>query len=600
MIGTNNLKIRPAGSFAPLEKTELKAESAFFENRERALKYLDILDCDRMLYNFRKTFGREPKGEPLGGWEEPSGLLRGHSTGHFLSALAMAYSSTGKKLYKEKMDYIVSELSSLQSMCKGNPADFKTKATPEASGEENWSKDPSCWGEGFLSAYSPDQFALLEKMTKYNKIWAPYYTLHKILAGLLDCYTRGGNAQALKTAKGIGNWVYARLSAVEPKRRKEMWGLYIAGEFGGIAESLSLLYSVTGEEKYLTAAKMFDNENIFEPLMKGEDGIENRHANQHIPQITGAIEEYMATGDKRYMKIAENFFEIVVSRHMYSIGGVGRAESFRDGGKLAANIKEDTNCETCAAYNLMKIARLLYAFNPKKARYMDYYERAMINQILASQSPEVTDTRHNGVTYMLPIGPGAEKEYSDDYRSFTCCHGTGMENHVKYQDASFFEAEEGLYVNQYLPSVFRSDVTVDIESNFPGPEGKITVSGDADKTLYFRVPVWSENPFGLPTEGRYAVMRHRSGQTETLNFKFTYSVRTEYTPDSIEGGPLASVLYGPFVMVTEDSSKEYLTFGNSFEENSDAVTLKNGGHEFIPMYKMHGRPYHTYFYIKQP
>lgn len=588
------------GQYARLSDAVLK-KSAFSENRERTLTYLRMLDPDRMLYNFRMTYGAPNKCEPLGGWEDPKGLLRGHSTGHFLSALALAYSATGEAVFKEKMDYMVAELRKLQLMCKGKASDFVCKGDSEHPEEELWSTDPTVWGEGFLSAYSPDQFALLEKFTKYNKIWAPYYTLHKIVAGLIDCYTRGGNEEALECAKGIASWIADRLMPLTDEHRTKMWSMYIAGEFGGMNESLTTLYNLTGEEKYLETAKMFDNENIFPGLSRGEDTIQNLHANQHIPQILGALEEYIATEDEYYYNISKNFFDIVTNHHMYAIGGVGQGESFRNADELALNIKEATNCETCAAYNLLKTARILYGLNPDEVKYMDYYERAMINQILASQTPFVTENVHNGVTYMLPIGPGARKEYTDDYHSFTCCHGTGMENHVKYTDASFFVKDDNtLVVNQYVPATYNGDVSVEIDTLFPFSGGTITVTGDKDCEILFRIPTWCENPFeGLEVCGRYARLSHKAGETNVIKVSFNYSVRFENTPDKLDGKTIAAVMYGPFVMVCENSYTKFLTIGKELTPVEDEVALTGYGLKFVPMYKMHNKPYHTYFIIEE-
>lgn len=588
------------GKYARLSQTILR-KSAFLDNRNRTLEYLKLLDPDRMLYNFRKTFGVDPKCEPPGGWEEPDGLLRGHSTGHFLSALALAYSATGEAVYKEKMDYMVHSLRSLQLMCKGKASDFVTLGDKDNAGEEIWNTDPSCWGEGFLSAYSPDQFALLEKFTKYKEIWAPYYTLHKIVAGLIDCYMRGGNEEALECAKGIANWISDRLSPLSDEHRTKMWSMYIAGEFGGMNESLTTLYNITGEEKYLITAKMFDNENIFPGLAQGEDTIKNLHANQHIPQILGALEEYRATEDDYYLNIGKNFFDIVTEHHMYSIGGVGQAETFKNPDELALNIKEATNCETCAAYNMLKTARILYAFNPDEVKYMDYYERAMINQILASQNPVTDENHHNGVTYMLPIGPGAQKEYTDDYFSFTCCHGTGMENHVKYQDASYFVRDDNtLLVNQYIPSAYSGEVNVDIDTAFPFGGGTITVTGDKDMEILFRIPTWCANPFSnLSCEGRYARLSHKAGKTDIIEVNFKYEVRFEPTPDKLNGKTVGSVMYGPFVMVAENSYTNFLTIGNDLIPLEDEVALTGYGLKFVPMYTMHNKPYHTYFIVEE-
>ncbi|MBE6710530.1 MAG: hypothetical protein E7579_05360, partial [Ruminococcaceae bacterium] len=384
----------------------LADDTPFSVNFTGDLAYLAALDGDRMLYNFRAAFGENPACEPVYGWDAPDGLLRGHSTGHFLSALALAYSSSGNALYKEKLDYMVAELRRLQLKSKGIPHEFVTACTPEDCPQEKWSRDPSTWGEGFLSAYSPDQFALLEQFTPYARIWAPYYTLHKLLAGLIEAFERTGNETALDTACGIGRWVIGRLSVLTPEHRAKMWKMYIAGEFGGMNEALARLALLTGDRIFLDGAKMFDNVNIFPGLADGTDTIKHLHANQHIPQIMGALLEYRASGDEYYLRIAQNFFDIVTEHHLYAIGGVGQGECFREPDHQAQFIKGDTNCETCATYNLIKIARELYALDPERADYMDYIERALFNHILASRHPESTDTMHNGVTYMLPIGPG--------------------------------------------------------------------------------------------------------------------------------------------------------------------------------------------------
>lgn len=597
------------GNYVPLSHIKLEGNSAFRENMARDIGYLKFLDCDRMLYSFRKTFGVPTDAEPVYGWDAPDGLLRGHSAGHYISALAIAYSAAGDAELLAKLNYMIAELHSLQKMSKGSAADFRTVCTPEDCAEDKWSRDPSTWGEGFLSAYSPDQFALLEQFTPYARIWAPYYTLHKLLAGFVEAYDRTGNAEALEVACGIGNWVYERLSRLAPEHRKKMWSMYIAGEYGGMNETLARLYGITGEAKYLDCAKMFDNENIFPGLARGEDTFKNLHANQHIPQIMGAMLEYEVCDDESYHDIARNFFSHVTGHHMYSIGGVGQGESFREPDRQAHFINGGTNCETCATYNLLKLARELYAFEPERAEYMDYYERGMINHILASQNPHSPPGMMHGVTYMLPIGPGAHKDYSNDYWAFTCCHGTGMENHVKYPDAQYFATQDTLYLNQYIPSEFEHDgMSVRTAVSFPYGEGDITLMGEREYECKLRIPLWcTDNPFTdadgmpLPTAGRYAVAHHPAGGVTRIGVKFHYSFRFEKTPDTIDGAEAASVLYGPFVMVTENSESAYLTLPKNTEfcaeinREAGSFYITGAGRLFIPIYRAHGRPYHTYF-----
>ena len=595
----------PQGCYVSLDKIRL-LPSRFSENMARDLAYLKKLDPDRMLYNFRKAFGVPTDAEPIYGWDAPDGLLRGHSTGHFLSALAIAMTATGDDALEKKLRYTVHELRTLQLMSGGRARDFVTACTPDDCPQERWSRDPSVWGKGFLSAYPPDQFALLEQFTPYAKIWAPYYTLHKILAGLLEAFERTGNAEALDCARGIGDWVSDRLSPLSPEHRRKMWSMYIAGEYGGMNESLARLSLLTGEAKYLETARLFDNENIFPGLAQGRDSFHGLHANQHIPQIMGAMLEYEASGEERYRRIASSFLSRVLSHHLYAIGGVGQGECFREPDSLARFIKEGTNCETCATYNLLKLARELYAFDPDDAGLTDYYERGLYNHILASQKPDGNEHETNAVTYMLPIGPGAEKEYSNDWWAFTCCHGTGMENHVKYPDAQFFRGDGEVRINLYLPAVWEEDgIRIECAVSFPEGSGRIRVSAEEDLTLKLRIPLWCpENPFsaeGLTTAGRWASVAVRAGEDFEIAVNFRYVPRFEYTPDLTEDGSrLAVLLYGPFVMATYDDTRDWLTLDAQQPpvRIPERFALRFCGREFLPMYEIHGRPYHTYFKLR--
>lgn len=606
-----------------LNDITLDGDSILTQNRDRTLAYLKLLDNDRMLYNFRRTFGQDTKGaSPLGGWDEPTGLLRGHSTGHYLSALSLAYASTKDQEIKDKLDEMVHELRELQKMSKGDPAAFTTQGTSQSV----WNTNPEEWGEGFLSAYSPDQFALLEVYTPYATIWAPYYTLHKIISGFLDAYTYTGNEEALEAAKALGKWVYLRLSACSQEQLTRMWDMYIAGEFGGFNESMAKLYELTGDEDYLKGAKLFDNTKFFDNLSKNIDDIEGRHANQHIPQIVGALEIYQATvkagaEETYYYDVAKNFWDMVVSRYAYSIGGVGTGENFKEPYKQAEYINGDRNCETCAAYNMLKLTKMLYQYDADNAEYMDYYERTLYNQIIASQNPNVTANMHNGTTYMLPIGPGVKKSYGGDYNSFTCCHGTGMENHVKYQEAAYYKTDDTLYVNLYLPSTLtweEKGVQVAQETQFPSETTKLTVSalddGAAAFDMKLRVPYWAENGFSVTVNGEtvidsaepssYVVLADIQAG-DVIEITTPYGYHLDKTPDKLSGATVASVMYGPFVMVAKlDSTKwktlvlsENLSQSIKTVEGEDVLTLTTNGLTFKPMYDASNYAYHTYFKV---
>lgn len=593
--------------------------SILTQNRDRDIAYLKLLDNKRMLYNFYKTFGKTDEiadVKPLGGWDEPTGLLRGHSTGHYMSALALAYASTGDAELKAKLDEMVHELREMQKLSKGNAAEFKTKGVLTST----WSTDPNTWGEGFLSAYSPDQFALLEQYTPYGSpdsgIWAPYYTLHKLMAGFLDAYTYTGNEEALTTAAELGKWVCTRLNACTQEQLTKMWDMYIAGEFGGFNESLAQLYIYTGDKTFLDGAKLFDNTNFFNKLATNVDDIEGRHANQHIPQIIGALEIYEATVESgspevKYYDIAENFWQMTVSRYAYSIGGVGTGEKFTRPYQQANNIAGTTNCETCAAYNMLKLTRMLNNYDPDDAEYMDYYERTLYNQILASQTPNVTGSMHNGTTYMLPIGPGSTRDYGGDYNSFTCCHGTGMENHVKYQEAAYAKTENTLYVGLYLPSTVtweEKGVKVIQETEYPSEDTKLTVAALDGKeagtfNMKLRVPYWATNGFTVkvnnvekitnPEISTYVTLEGVAAG-DVIEIHMPWTIHLDKTPDKLGKSDVASVMYGPFVMAAQIASKDWKTLvlssnlSDSIQVSKNSTTgfptLTANGYNFAPMF----------------
>ncbi len=621
--------------------------SILTQNRDRDIAYLKLLDNKRMLYDFYMTFGETDKikdVEPLGGWDEPTGLLRGHSTGHYMSALALAYGSTKDPELKTKLDEMISELHRLQQKSKGDPKAFKISGSTmqESLAVSTWSKNPAEWGEGFISAYSPDQFALLEVYAPYGQpnagIWAPYYTLHKLLAGFLDAYTYTGNEEALVTAKALGKWVYNRLSACSQEQLTRMWGMYIAGELGGMNESMAQLYIYAKEDKdpdadiYLAGAKLFDNTIFFNNLEKNLDDIKGRHANQHIPQIVGALKMYEATVDKgaaekKYYDISENFWQMTVSRYAYSIGGVGTGEAFpEDPYAQAANIMSDRNCETCAAYNMLKLTKMLNNYDPDDAEYMDYYERTLYNQILASQTPNVTKNMHNGTTYMLPIGPGTRRGFGGDYDSFTCCHGTGMENHVKYQEAAYVKSANDLYVGLYLPSTLsweEKGVKVVQDMTFPSSSTKLTVSALSGKTpqsfnMKLRVPYWATNGFTVKVNGETKIENPEISTYVTLTgikagdvvtVEMPWTLHLDATPDEKDSTMAASIMYGPFVMAAKNSSTEWQNL--ALPENLEDVikvgvneangfpTLSVSGYSFAPMFapEYATEAYHTYFKV---
>ncbi|HEY6900480.1 MAG TPA: beta-L-arabinofuranosidase domain-containing protein, partial [Puia sp.] len=435
-----------------LDKVSLKddahgQQTQFIENRDKFVNTLAKTDPNSFLYMFRHAFGqKQPDGaKPLGVWDSRDTKLRGHATGHYLSAIAQAYAGSGydKALqanFAQKMEYMVNtlyELSQLSGKPKeaGGQSVSDPAAVPYGPGKTAYSSDLSDtgirndywnWGKGFISAYPPDQFIMLEKGAKYGgqktQIWAPYYTLHKILAGLLDVYEVSGNKKALEIATGMGDWVYARLSKVPTDTLIKMWNTYIAGEYGGMNEVMARLYRLTGKEDYLKTARLFDNIRVFfgdtahsNGLAKNVDIFRGLHANQHIPQIIGSMEEYRNSKDPEYYKIADNFWYKAVNDYMYSIGGVAGARNPNNAecfisqpGTLYENgFAAGGQNETCATYNMLKLTSDLFLFDPR-GELMDYYERALYNDILASVAE---NTPAN--TYHIPLRPGSMKQFGN-------------------------------------------------------------------------------------------------------------------------------------------------------------------------------------------
>lgn len=563
----------------------LEKESEFGAAMDRFLQYVRSLDDDQMLYNFRTAAGGDTKGaQPMTGWDAPECNLKGHTTGHYLSALALAYNATEESGLLRKIQYMVAELGKCQT------------ALSEQMG----------YGEGFLSAYSEEQFDLLEQYTTYPDIWAPYYTLHKIMAGLLDCYQLAGQREALDICDKLGHWLHNRLSRLSREQLHKMWSLYIAGEFGGMNEVLAKLYAITGNENYLVTAKYFDNEKLFLPMKENVDTLGNMHANQHIPQVIGALKLFEVAGDEAYFHIAENFWNMVTQSHIYSIGGTGETEMFREPDAIAGFLTDKT-AETCASYNMLKLTKELFQFNPRKT-YMDYYEKALYNHILASENSQKAD---GGSTYFMPLAPGSVKKF--DTHENTCCHGTGLENHFKYQEAIYLHDEHRLYVNLYIPSRLDwSEQGISLMQNRdPGSLETIRfyIEGGAEATLMFRIPDWASEPVQVKVNGepcRDLEYEHgylklcKVWKRDEIELTLPCSLRLVSAPDD---HTLKSLAYGPYVLAAMSGEQDCISWPYSEQElleqtiqqKDNPLMFVLDGVKFVPLYQIQNERYHVYF-----
>ena len=584
-----------------LERDSKGRDTAFMRNRDKFIRGLAATNPDRFLYNFRDAFGQpQPTGAvPLEGWDSQTTRLRGHASGHYLTAIAQAYASTTydealRATFLEKMNYSIDTLYDLSQKSgrpakEGGPSVADPTSVPPGPGRSGYDSNLRAgairtdywnWGVGFISAYPPDQFIMLEKGATYGtqdtQIWAPYYTLHKILAGLLDSYEVAGNKKALEIAKGMGVWVNARLTALPAETRISMWGRYIAGEYGGMNEVMARLFRLTGDRRFLETAKLFDNTGLFfgtashdHGLAKNVDTIRGKHANQHIPQITGALETFRGTRELPYYLIASNFWEIVNHSYMYSIGGVAGARNPNNAECFTA--QPDTlwvngfapggQNETCATYNLLKLDRQLFMFD-QTAKYMDHYEQALYNHILASVAEDTP-----GNTYHVPLNPGAQKRFGNaDMNGFTCCNGTALESNTKLQDTIYFRGadDKTLYVNLFVPSTLNwseRKVVVQQTTDFPYADTtRLVVKGSGTFDIKVRVPRWATRGFFVKINGReqslkavpgtYVALGRTWRANDTIELRIPMHFYLQHVMDQPN---VASIFYGPILLAAEES-----------------------------------------------
>ena len=493
----------------------------------RDQKCLLALEPDRLLHTFRVNVGLPSSAQPLGGWEEPKGELRGHSLGHYLSALSLMYASTGDAVFKQRADYIVGELAKCQS---NSPA--------------------AGFHEGYLSAF-PESF--IDRVEQGKRVWAPWYTLHKIMAGLLDANQQCGNAQALDVLTKMADWVKFRVDHLTPEQMQKS----LDTEHGGMNEVLANLYAVTGDTNYLRVAEAFNHQKVFGPLARGEDKLDRLHANTQIPKIIGATREYELTGDPQFLTIAQTFWDAVALHRSYVIGGDSDHEHFFPTNEFDRHLSPET-AETCNTYNMLKLTRELFALEPSAAK-MDFYERALYNHILASQDPET-----GMFVYLMSLKPGHFKTYSTPENSFWCCVGTGMENHSKYGDTIYFHDAGSLYVNLFIASELswpEKNLVVRQETKFPESDStvlKIKAEKPVNFALKIRHPAWATSGLDVTVNGKRQPVTSTPGSYFTLPRDWHDGDKVEiHFPMKLHTEPLpgvsntVAILYGPIVLAGE-------------------------------------------------
>lgn len=670
-----------------LADVSIDGDNRLTHNRDEALREICSWDVTQQLYNYRDTYGLSTEGYTKSdGWDSPDTKLKGHGSGHYMSAIAQAYAVATnpeqKAILRKNITRMVNELRECQEKTFVYNKELKRNweardFAPEAELREmkgtwaafdEYKKHPELYGYGYINAIPAQHCALIEMYRAYNNsdwVWAPYYSVHKQLAGLIDIATYFDDKEicdkALLIAKDMGLWVWNRMHyrtyvkqdgtqderRAKPGNRYEMWDMYIAGEVGGMSESLSRLSEMVSnpdeKAKLLEAANCFDAPKFYDSLSKNIDDIRTRHANQHIPMIIGALRSYKSNQKPYYYNLAENFWRLVQGRYMYAMGGVGNGEMFRQPYtqilSMATNGLQEGESEaypdineTCCAYNLVKLSKDLNCYNPDNAQYLDYIERTLYNQIIGSLNPDQYQT-----CYQYAVGLNATKPFGNETPQSTCCGGTGSENHTKYQQSAYFANDHTLWVGLYMPTTLHwkeKGVTIKQDCLWPAQHSAIKITeGEGDFTLKLRVPYWATQGFSIKVNGKemaksyqpstYVELEQKHWKVgDVVEIDMPFSKHIEYGADklssdvaSLDGTPLktswvGTLMYGPLVMagtgaqtwnqatLNIDSRLSNITVGESNGVTTGAganlLTLKLGGKEFQPDYYRNANSTHYY------
>lgn len=503
--------------------------------------YLLRLQPDRFLHNFLKYAGLPPKAPIYGGWE--SDTIAGHSLGHYLSALVCTYEQTGDAACKERADYIVSELARVQA-ARGTgyvgALGRKRKDGTIVDGEE-------IFGEVMRGEIRSGGFDL-------NGSWSPLYTVHKVFAGLLDVHGSWGNPVALKVSIGLAEYFGRVFDALNDEQMQKLLGC----EYGGLNESYAELYARTGNQRWLAISERLYDRRVLDPLEAKQDKLANFHANTQVPKLIGLARIHELTKKEAPGVAAEFFWETVTVHHSYVIGGNADREYFSAPDTIADHITEQT-CEHCNTYNMLKLTRHLYSWQPDGS-YFDYYERAHLNHVMAAQDPKT-----GGFTYMTPLMTGSRRGYStteDD--AFWCCVGTGMESHSKHGESIFWEGEGSLLVNLYIPATAdwaTRKAKLRLETNYPyEPESRLTLTALAKPETFsvaMRVPGWAGGKATVKVNGKavnapvakgYAIVNRRWKQGDVIAIHLPLELRLENAAGSTD---TVALLRGPMVLAAD-------------------------------------------------
>jgi uncharacterized protein len=501
----------------PFPMTDVRLLPSFWKDMmELNRSWLYSLPNERLAHNFRVTAGIASDADPLGGWEAPDCELRGHYVGHYLSSCALLHAGTDDQSILVKANELVAMLAECQAK------------------------------DGYLGAYPAGFY---ERLRKHEKVWAPFYTYHKIMAGMLDMYKHTGNKQALDIAVRMADWADAYAQSIAD----DEWQKVLLVEHGGMNEASFNLYAITGKAKYRDLGYRFEHKKIFDPLAAGEDKLDGNHANTNIPKVIGAARGYELTGDERYQRISLNFYRIVTEHHAYCTGGTSNGEMWRASDAIATQLGPAAE-ECCCSYNMMKLTRHLFGQQPD-AKLFDYYERLLLNVRYGTQD------RNGMLMYYVPLQPGMYKTFGTPFDAFWCCTGTGSEEYAKLNDSIYFHDDESLYVNLFIPSMLdwkERGVKLRQTTKFPN-EDRITFIFDKAPAkplaLRVRVPYWAVKGVAVTINGEakdlaaapstYLAIEREWKAGDSVTIDIPLSLHIVPAPDD---KLVQAAMYGPLVL----------------------------------------------------
>lgn len=581
--------------------SQVRLEKSWVKDRESLnTDYLMRLDPDRLLHNFRVNAGIKSDAKPLGGWEDPGCGLRGHFTGHYLSALSMLVAKYGDKALVDRLDYLVDELDKCQ----------------KALGDS-----------GYLSAFPERDITHIE--TYYTGAWAPYYTINKIMQGLLDAYRYADNEKAYAMVLKMADYVAGRMERMGEERRTrmlQMLGANPQNEVGAMNEVLYCLYGVSKDPKHLQLAQVFEPKWMKPAMMEGRDVLSGLHANTHIVLVNGYSKAYDATGEEDYKTATANFWQILMDNHAYANGSSSgprpnrttptslTAEHWGVPRQLSATLTNEI-AESCVTHNTQKLSSALFSWTAD-AKYADAYMNTFYNSVMALQSG------HTGrCTYHLPLGSPRRKHWLSE-EDFRCCNGSSVEAYTSLGNSIYFHRASSLWVNLYAPSTLNwadQGLTLKQSGEFPFDKKVVFEVVNASptfnpqlSTLNLIIPSWAKSATvsvngkvvkrkSAVREAAYISVERKWAQGDKVEVEFDYGFHVKPMPDDEN---VFAIFYGP-LMLAFDGGGEIILKGTlddvmkglvSEGNDSKVFYLNNAGRQFrlTPLMLIENEEYSVY------